>query len=71
MMFLSITKMSANDNNFWWNTIKYEFTTYKLLLSQVTEFLPTFQSDGDDEVVHKLLKLRYNPDSGQIIGDFF
>ena len=35
---------------------------------QVTEFLPVFQSDGDDENVHKLLKLRYNPESGQIVG---
>ncbi|CAK8695799.1 unnamed protein product [Clavelina lepadiformis] len=34
----------------------------------VTEFLPTFQSDGDEEFNHKLLKLRYNPDFGQIVG---
>jgi len=37
-------------------------------LLQVTEFLPIFQSDGDDENVHKLLKLKYNPESGQIVG---
>nr|CAB3260425.1 uncharacterized protein LOC100175309 [Phallusia mammillata] len=34
----------------------------------VSEFLPTFQSESDDEISHKLLKLRYSPDSGQIVG---
>ncbi|XP_078482123.1 uncharacterized protein LOC100175309 [Ciona intestinalis] len=34
----------------------------------VTEFLPTFQSNPDEEITSKLLKLRYNPDSAQIVG---